>query len=501
MNVSTCRHGVSGHGVSGHGVSGRGWASALLIFFFVSVLAVAPGTAPVAAAAAPSQVQLILDASGSMWNKLDDGRFRIVAAKEAVNGFVDGLPDEGLNVGLRIYGSKIKAGQDGACRDSKLFVPMAGVDRGALKGAVDGAKAIGATPIAWSLEQAAGDFKAGDGAKLIVLVTDGKESCDGDLKAAAARLKGIGLKIIGFDLEDEAAASFQGLGTFENASDAKALASALGRAVSEVVPPLGDAALEAPAEVSASAPLEVKWTGPGGKLDYVTIVPKSYKDGRWKDWQYVAKGNPLTFAAPLQPGDYEIRYQSERVPGVAARRALKVVAAEFALDAPAQAAAGSRIEVSWVGPNGAGDYVTIVPKDAPVGEYASYFYTKDGSPGGLDVALAPGEYAVRYQSEREEAIYAAVPIKVGPPEVTLEAPDAVPAGKPFEVKWSGPGLSQDWITIVAPSAGPADYASYKYLFSDAPVTLDAPKEPGTYELRYVSDRVQGVFVRRPIRVE
>ena len=34
---------------------------------------------------------------------------------------------------------------------------------------------------------------------------------------------------------------FEKLGAFENASDAKALAGALGRAVAEVVPPLGEA--------------------------------------------------------------------------------------------------------------------------------------------------------------------------------------------------------------------------------------------------------------------
>ena len=378
---------------------------------------------------------------------------------------------------------------------------MNGVDRGALGAAVDGAKALGATPIAWSLEQAAADFKAGGGKKLIVLVTDGKESCDGDLKAAAARLQGIGLKIIGFDLDADAAASFKGLGTFENASDAKALASALGRAVSEVVPPLGDATLEAPSEVSASAPLQVKWTGPGGARDYVTIVPKGSEDGFWKDWRYVSDGNPLTFVAPLQAGEYEIRYQSERVPGVAARHALTVKEATFALAAPPVAHAGTRVEVHWIGPNGEGDYVTIVPKDSPVGAYASYFYTRDGSPGTLDVALEPGDYAVRYQSEREEAIYASVPIKVVAAEVVLDAPASVAAGQSFEVRWSGPDLSSDYVTIVPVGAEPGAYMDYQYTEKGSPLTLTAPEAPGDYELRYASERIQGIFGSRPIRVE
>ena len=58
-------------------------------------------------AEAQSHVELILDASGSMYNKLEDGRYRLVAAKDALRAFIDGLPDENLNVGLRIYGSGI----------------------------------------------------------------------------------------------------------------------------------------------------------------------------------------------------------------------------------------------------------------------------------------------------------------------------------------------------------------------------------------------------------
>ena len=49
-----------------------------------------------------THVELILDASGSMWNKLYDGTYRIVAAKDVLANFVNALPnDPNLNVGLR----------------------------------------------------------------------------------------------------------------------------------------------------------------------------------------------------------------------------------------------------------------------------------------------------------------------------------------------------------------------------------------------------------------
>ena len=87
-----------------------------------------------------------------------------------------------------------------------------------------------------ALEQALADFPAGAERCAIILVTDGKEVCGGDLKASAEKLRQPGgdldLRIIGFglDAEAEAVASFQGIGTFESAKDAEALAAALDRA-------------------------------------------------------------------------------------------------------------------------------------------------------------------------------------------------------------------------------------------------------------------------------
>ncbi len=459
------------------------------------------GILPASPLSAGSHVELILDASGSMWNRLDDGRFRITAAKEAMGGFIDGLPEEGLEVGLRIYGASVKAGQPGACEDSRLVVPLKGVDKSALRASVQDATALGSTPIALSLKQAAADFPAGEGEKLIVLVTDGEEACDGDVRAAIQALKGIQLKIIGFDLDPADAKAFEQLADFQHAADAKALGAALGRAVADVVPPLGEATLKAPAEIPSGSSFEVHWTGEANAQDYVTLVEADAEDGVYRQWHWVKDGNPLTFLAPLHPGSYELRYQSDRVPGVAARHAVKILPVEFAVNPPTQIQGGTVFEVPWQGPNGQGDYITIVKKGEPAGAYLSYFYTRDGSPGKLSAPLDLGAYEVRYQSEREDGIFASVPVELVPVEVVLEAPASVAAGSKFEVRWSGPGDEQDWITIVKAGAPDGAYMSYDYARNGSPLTLTAPDEPGAYEIRYASDRVRGTFARRPIRVE
>jgi hypothetical protein len=92
----------------------------------------------------------------------------------------------------------------GACDDTRLFAPLSGVDKAGLQKAVDAVKARGATPIVGSLLAAAGDFSGASGQRMIVLVTDGQESCGGDLAAAVAKLKAmqppVALRVIGFDL-------------------------------------------------------------------------------------------------------------------------------------------------------------------------------------------------------------------------------------------------------------------------------------------------------------
>ena len=166
----------------------------------------------VALAAAQTHVELVLDASGSMWNKLRDGEYRIVAAKDVLRGFVSSLPvDPDLNVGLRVYGSRLDATEEGACEDSALFVPVQGVARDELLATVRNTEATGATPIAYSLNLAGQDLPT-EGKNVIILVTDGEESCGGDVRGTIEALKAQGiefeLKIIGFDLDDRARAKF-----------------------------------------------------------------------------------------------------------------------------------------------------------------------------------------------------------------------------------------------------------------------------------------------------
>ena len=80
------------------------------------------------------------------------------------------------------------------------------------------------------------------------------------------------------------------------------------------------------------------------------------------------------------------------------------------------------------------------------------------------------------------------------------APDEIAAGGSFEVEWTGPAHSGDYVTIVPAGASDADYRSYSDVSAGSPAKLTAPKEPGDAEIRYVAAQGRKVLERRAIRV-
>ncbi len=143
-----------------------------------------------ASSASAKTIELILDASGSMNAKLPSGETRIAAAKTAVGKVVAGLPKD-TELAFRAYGHQSPR-EKHDCSDTQLLVPFgaAGANGAQVDAGAKGLTARGYTPITRVLELAAKDFIAAGkkGEKAIVLVSDGKETCDGDPCATAAAL-------------------------------------------------------------------------------------------------------------------------------------------------------------------------------------------------------------------------------------------------------------------------------------------------------------------------
>lgn len=182
-------------------------------------------------------VEIVLDASGSMLQRLPDGRRRIVGAKEAIRELVTNALPPATPVALRVFGHL----EPDSC-DTRLVHPLAPVSDGGLLQKLDKiqAKNLAKTPIAESLRLTAKDLETAEGDPLVVLLTDGDETCEGDPAATLEDLRSAGfdlkVNIIGFAVGAELDATFQswaeaGRGTYYKADDANSLSEALETAV------------------------------------------------------------------------------------------------------------------------------------------------------------------------------------------------------------------------------------------------------------------------------
>ena len=167
----------------------------------------APATIEVTAGAggdplARGAVEIILDASGSMLQRMGGTR-RIEIARNAIRRTVEETLPDGIPLALRVYGHR----EAGVCR-TDLEVPLGPLDKRAFLENVDAIQAINLakTPIAASLEAVASDLANAEGRRLVILLTDGEETCEGDPAAAIQGLADSGIdvrvNIVGFAIDD-----------------------------------------------------------------------------------------------------------------------------------------------------------------------------------------------------------------------------------------------------------------------------------------------------------
>jgi Ca-activated chloride channel family protein len=142
-----------------------------------------------------------------------------------------------MRVGFRVYGHRFAIDDyDKACADTELLAPIGPVNKAALIGFVNKIQTKGRTPLVLSVLEAIKDFEKVPNGN-IILVTDGIESCKGDIKSIAPAIKKAGLdlqvNIVGFDIKEaggrqelESIAGSTG-GRYFDAKDANTLLSAL----------------------------------------------------------------------------------------------------------------------------------------------------------------------------------------------------------------------------------------------------------------------------------
>jgi hypothetical protein len=182
-------------------------------------------------------VEIILDASGSMLQSIG-GKRRIAIAKETLTQLLGDVIPAGTPFAMRVFGHK----EADSCR-TDLEIPLAPLSPAAAKAKVAAIQAmnLAKTPIGDSLAKVPQDLSGVTGERVVILLTDGEETCEGDPAAAIRALEESGVavrvNIIGFAIDDEALRqTFEswaalGNGSYFAADDADQLAKALTQSV------------------------------------------------------------------------------------------------------------------------------------------------------------------------------------------------------------------------------------------------------------------------------
>ena len=173
-----------------------------------------------------------------------------------------------------------------------------------------------------------------------------------------------------------------------------------------------EVSVTAPAEAMGGSNVTVTFQGPNGPSDLVAFAPAGAPQGTFLTYTFAQFGPTVELVAPVEPGAYEVRYLAGPERRVLASAPVDVVAATVGLEAPAEVAAGASFAVTWTGPDGVGDYVTIVRVGAPEYDYLSLAFTAWGPTLELTAPDEPGTYEVRYFSGSSRTVLGSVPVRV-----------------------------------------------------------------------------------------
>ncbi|MDP4990356.1 MAG: VWA domain-containing protein, partial [Marivita lacus] len=433
---------------------------------------------------------LVMDGSGSMWGQVD-GVAKITIAQEVVGHLLSDFPAE-QGLGLTVYGHR----ERGECTDIETVVAPAPGTAAQIATAVNAIKPLGKTPMTDAVIAAAQALRYTEEKATVILVSDGVETCNPDPCAAARLLEEAGIDftahVIGFDIgsDAEALAQMQCIadetgGQFLTADTADQLTAALTQVAAapepEPEPVLVQTALSAVIEGSdnlVSGP--VLW-----ELTSNTETVLSDTEGNPLDLQ-LPEGSYTAIA-------YSLSLETEMSRQFVAIGETATVQIAFPepketsrVLAPAEAVAGSTIQVGWVGQNEKDDYIGIGAADAEGGaQWQNWTRTADGNPVDLLVPPTPGPHLIRYFKRDGREPLGEAEIMVAPATGTLQTVAEAPAGSEILVDWTGPDYQDDYIGIGKVGAeGGATWENWTYTRTGSPLKLTVPAEPGDYTITY-----------------
>ena len=160
---------------------------------------------------------------------------------------------------------------------------------------------------------------------------------------------------------------------------------------------------------------------------------------------------------------------------------------------------GASFKIQWNGPNNPRDFITIVKAGAPEKHYDAYAYTSAGNPAQLRAPEQAGDYEVRYLTGQTYATLASAKIAVDRCQCHRERPATAVAGSTFAVTWTGPNNQRDFINLVPKGAREGESGAGRTRLGH-PAQMQAPLNPGEYELRYSLGQSYATLARTSIQI-
>ncbi len=171
---------------------GEKWGVLAAVALF-SAIVFAGGVAHAGTPGVPVKVKtnvlFIYDSSRSLWG-YHNGKPRAEFARTVLREVVQGLPQD-ANLGMIAFGHK----KQDSCTDVETLAAIGGNKGQSIINTAEELRPKGKTSIAAALTQAPEAFKNTEGAKIIVLISDGGEECDEDPCAVAKKLAQSGLAV------------------------------------------------------------------------------------------------------------------------------------------------------------------------------------------------------------------------------------------------------------------------------------------------------------------
>ena len=164
-------------------------------------------------------VIFILDSSGSM-AQMAGSEQKMAVAKGALSKYIANLPEQ-VNVGLMVYGhtgSNNTSDKTLSCNSIEMIYPLGKIDKNVFSQKINTFQPTGWTPIGSSLLITKQVFSGHEKEKnMILLISDGIETCDSNPVGAATEVKNAGLDltidVIGFNLDSNARSQLKQVAT------------------------------------------------------------------------------------------------------------------------------------------------------------------------------------------------------------------------------------------------------------------------------------------------